>query len=34
VQGERPWSVWKIVGAVLAAIVIAIVVAAIRQHHH
>jgi hypothetical protein len=32
VQGERPWSAWKIAGAVLAAIVVLVVVAAIRHH--
>jgi endogenous inhibitor of DNA gyrase (YacG/DUF329 family) len=32
VQGERPWSAWKIAGAVLAAMVVLIVVAAIRHH--
>jgi LSD1 subclass zinc finger protein len=33
VQGERPWSAWKIAGAVLAAIVLVIVVAALKHHH-
>jgi predicted RNA-binding Zn-ribbon protein involved in translation (DUF1610 family) len=33
VQGERPWSAWKIAGAVLLAVVIIVVVAAIRHHH-
>jgi LSD1 subclass zinc finger protein len=33
VQGERPWSVWKIVGAALVLIVILVVVAVIKQHH-
>jgi hypothetical protein len=32
VQGERPWSAWKIAGAVLAAIIVLVVVAAIRHH--
>jgi hypothetical protein len=33
VQGERPWSAWKIAGAVLAAIVLLIVWSALRHHH-
>jgi LSD1 subclass zinc finger protein len=33
VQGERPWSPWKIAGAVLAAIVLLIVWSALRHHH-
>ena len=32
VQGERPWSVWKIVGAILTVVVILIVVVAIKHH--
>ncbi|HEX4378116.1 MAG TPA: hypothetical protein VHZ99_13280 [Steroidobacteraceae bacterium] len=33
IQGERPWSVWKIAGAVLAAIVVLIVISSLRHHH-
>jgi hypothetical protein len=33
VQGERPWSPWKIAGAVLLAIVVLVIVAALRHHH-
>jgi DNA-directed RNA polymerase subunit RPC12/RpoP len=33
VQGERPWSVWKIIGAAVAVIIVLVVVAAIRHHH-
>jgi len=33
VQGERPWSPWKIAGAVVLAIVIIVIVAALRHHH-
>jgi hypothetical protein len=33
VQGERPWSAWKIAGAVLVALTIVVIVAALRHHH-
>jgi LSD1 subclass zinc finger protein len=32
VQGERPWSVWKIVGAALIVVAIVVVVAVLRHH--
>jgi ribosomal protein S27AE len=31
VQGDRPWSAWKIAGAVLAALIVAAVVAVVMQ---
>jgi LSD1 subclass zinc finger protein len=33
VQGERPWSMWKIAGAVIAAIVLLIIISSLRHHH-
>jgi LSD1 subclass zinc finger protein len=32
VQGERPWSAWKIAGAALAALVLLAIVVALRHH--
>jgi hypothetical protein len=32
VQGERPWSIWKIAATVLAALVLIAVVAALNHH--
>jgi predicted RNA-binding Zn-ribbon protein involved in translation (DUF1610 family) len=33
VQGERPWSAWKIAAAVVAALILLIVVSVLRHHH-
>jgi len=33
VQGERPWSVWKIAAAVLVLIVVLVILASLHQHH-
>jgi predicted RNA-binding Zn-ribbon protein involved in translation (DUF1610 family) len=33
VQGERPWSAWKIAGAVLLAVAVVVVIAILRHHN-
>jgi predicted RNA-binding Zn-ribbon protein involved in translation (DUF1610 family) len=33
VQGERPWSAWKIAAAVIAALIVLAIAAALNHHH-